>query len=285
LVGALITGLLIGCAEPEESKAPTAPAAVQKTPEPEAAKGEQNQVGTEATAKATKEEEMMRLRKATELALKERPALTGATVSAAGDTRAKQPLEPGAVWKPEGLNATQATQRIPQTGTAEQIAEIETKFGKIYLEFLPDVAPKTVANFKKLASSGFYDGTTFHRVIPRFVIQGGDPNSKDDDRANDGQGGPGWAIPAEFNNTEHARGVVSMARSNEPDSAGSQFFICLERLPHLDQKYTAFAKVIRGMDVVDKIAAVSRDRQDNPIDKIEMRVRLINREPVGPSGD
>ncbi|MBN2209281.1 MAG: peptidylprolyl isomerase [Candidatus Coatesbacteria bacterium] len=210
--------------------------------------------------------------------------LTGASVSPTGDTRAKQALEPAAVWKPE-LSATQATGRIPFTGIPEQIAEIETKFGKIYLEFLPDVAPKTVANFKKLASSGFYNGTTFHRVIPRFVIQGGDPNSKDDDRANDGLGGPGWSIPAEFNNTEHARGVVSMARSNQPDSAGSQFFICLERLPQLDQKYTAFAKVIHGMDVVDKIAAVNRDSKDNPMDKIEMRVRLVNRDAVGLSGD
>ena len=287
LVGALIAGLLIvGCAKPEESKAPTAPAAVQKTPEPEAAKGEQNKVGTVATATTAKEEERMRLRKATELALKDRAMLTGATVSATGQTRAKQSLEPGAVWKPEGLNATQATQKIPYVGTPEQIVEIETKFGKIYLEFLPDVAPKTVANFKKLASSGFFDGTTFHRVIPRFVIQGGDPNSKDNDRTNDGLGGPGWTIPAEFNNTEHARGVVSMARSNLPDSAGSQFFICLDRLPQLDQKYTAFAKVIRGMDVVDKIAAVNKDAQDNPTDKIEMKVRLINRgEFVGPSGD
>ncbi|HUT04655.1 MAG TPA: peptidylprolyl isomerase [bacterium] len=167
----------------------------------------------------------------------------------------------------------------------QEIAKVQTKFGDIYIEFYPDVAPKTVANFKKLASSGFYDGTTFHRVIPRFVIQGGDPYSKDDDRSNDGSGGPGWMIQAEFNDIKHERGVVSMARSSAPDSAGSQFFICLARLPSLDHKYTAFGRVIEGMDVVDKIAGVKTDARGNPTDKVEMRVTLFTKKLVGPSGE
>ncbi|MBN1592529.1 MAG: peptidylprolyl isomerase [Candidatus Coatesbacteria bacterium] len=165
---------------------------------------------------------------------------------------------------------------------APEIAEIETKFGNIRVEFYPNVAPKTVENFKKLAQSGFYSGTTFHRVIPGFVIQGGDPNSKDDDRSNDGRGGPGWTIKAEFNNVKHERGILSMARGPHPDSAGSQFFICLGSLPNLDHKYTVFGKVIDGMDVVDKIAAQKTDANDNPIDPVPMKVTLMEKRPVGP---
>jgi len=133
-------------------------------------------------------------------------------------------------------------------------------FGAIRIELLQDKAPQTVANFEKLARQGFYDGTTFHRVIPGFVIQGGDPNTRDRDPRNDGLGGPGYTIKAEFNDTPHVRGTVSMARSNAPDSAGSQFFIVLADHHELDGQYTAFGRVVDGMDVVDRIAAVEVDK-------------------------
>ncbi len=156
----------------------------------------------------------------------------------------------------------------PTAGTSEAV--IETKYGKMEIEFLPNVAPKTVENFKKLAGSGFYDKTTFHRVIPGFMIQGGDPNSKDDDRSNDGTGGPGYTIPAEFNSEKHVRGAVSMARSSDPNSAGSQFFIVVKDSSWLDGQYTIFGRVKSGMDVADKIVAVPRDARDNPLEKVEM---------------
>ena len=150
-------------------------------------------------------------------------------------------------------------------------AVIETSMGTIKIKFFPDKAPGHVENFKKLAKSGFYDGTTFHRVIPGFMIQGGDPNSKDDDRSNDGMGGPNYKIKAEFNDTHHKRGIVSMARSQDPDSAGSQFFICVADADFLDGKYTAFGEVTEGMAVVDKIVSVKRDDNDNPLEKVVMR--------------
>lgn len=154
------------------------------------------------------------------------------------------------------------------TQTEGKIAVLETNMGKITIELLPDVAPNHVENFKKLSRSGFYDGTTFHRVIPGFMIQGGDPNSKDDDRSNDGTGGPGYTIDAEFSDMKHVRGIVSMARSSDPNSAGSQFFIVVKDSPHLDRLYTAFGKVIEGLDVVDQIVSVPRDGRDNPIKKV-----------------
>ena len=134
---------------------------------------------------------------------------------------------------------------------ADEIAVIETTLGKIELEFLVDKAPGHVKNFKELAEKGFYDGTIFHRVIPGFMIQGGDPNSKSDDRSTHGTGDPGYTIKAEFNDTPHDRGVLSMARSSDPDSAGSQFFIVVEDSHFLDNKYTAFGRVIKGMKVAD----------------------------------
>jgi peptidyl-prolyl cis-trans isomerase B (cyclophilin B) len=150
-------------------------------------------------------------------------------------------------------------------------AVIETSMGKIVFDFLPKVAPKTVANFKKLSNECFYDGTTFHRVIPGFMIQGGDPNSKSSDRSTHGVGGPGYTIQAEFSRERHARGAVSMARSADPNSAGSQFFIVVQDAPHLDMQYTIFGRVKEGMDVVDKIVAVPRDSNDNPLERIEMK--------------
>lgn len=152
--------------------------------------------------------------------------------------------------------------------TEGKMAILETSMGNITIEFMPDVAPKHVENFKKLAKSGFYDGTTFHRVIPGFMIQGGDPNSKNEDKSMHGTGGPGYTIDAEFSNVKHERGIVSMARSSDPNSAGSQFFIVVKDAPHLDRQYSVFGKVTSGMDVVDKIVSAPRDARDNPIKRI-----------------
>jgi peptidyl-prolyl cis-trans isomerase B (cyclophilin B) len=154
-------------------------------------------------------------------------------------------------------------------------AIIETKFGSITLKFFPDAAPGHVKNFIDLAKKGFYDGTTFHRVIPGFMIQGGDPNSKNPDKRTHGTGGPGYTIKAEFNERPHKRGTLSMARSQSPDSAGSQFFICVKDSSFLDRQYTAFGEVESGMDVADKIVAQPKDQNDNPNDRIEMKVKIV----------
>ena len=127
------------------------------------------------------------------------------------------------------------------------------------------------------AEKGFYDGTTFHRVIPGFMIQGGDPNTKDPKGSRDrhGTGGPGHSVKAEFNDTPHKRGVLSMARSSDPNSAGSQFFICVKDSAFLDRQYTAFGRVVTGMEVADKIVAAPRDARDNPEERVEMKVRVM----------
>ena len=155
---------------------------------------------------------------------------------------------------------------------ANEIAVIETRLGNIELEFFTDKAPGHVKNFKTLAKTGFYNGTLFHRVIPGFMIQGGDPNSKSPDRSMHGMGGPGYSINAEFNNVKHDRGVLSMARSQDPNSAGSQFFIVVKDANFLDGKYTAFGKVIKGMEVADKIVNAPRDERDNPLESISMKI-------------
>jgi peptidyl-prolyl cis-trans isomerase B (cyclophilin B) len=147
--------------------------------------------------------------------------------------------------------------------------------GDIILRFYTDAAPNHVKNFVNLAKQKFYDGTTFHRVIPGFMIQGGDPNSKNPDRASHGMGGPGHRVKAEFNSRPHKRGVLSMARSNDPDSAGSQFFICVADANFLDWQYTAFGEVVSGMEVADKIVAMKRDGRDNPLERVEMTVSVI----------
>jgi peptidyl-prolyl cis-trans isomerase B (cyclophilin B) len=160
---------------------------------------------------------------------------------------------------------------------SETKAVIETKFGNIELKFFPEVAPQHVANFMDLAKKGFYDGTTFHRVIPGFMIQGGDPNSKNPDRSTHGTGGPGYTIKAEFNEKPHKRGALSMARAAHPDSAGSQFFICVADSSFLDKKYTVFGEVASGMEVADKIVSQRRDKTDNPLEKIEMKVKIVEK--------
>lgn len=152
---------------------------------------------------------------------------------------------------------------------SEVIGVIETNKGTIELKFFPEKAPNHVDNFKKLAGDGFYDGTLFHRVIPGFMIQGGDPNTKNhDDRGSHGTGGPGNNVDAEFNDIKHRRGIVSMARSQDPNSAGSQFFIVVKDSFFLDNNYTVFGEVVAGMEVADEIVSVERDTRDNPLDPV-----------------
>lgn len=144
-------------------------------------------------------------------------------------------------------------------------ADFKTNHGSFTIELFADKAPITVGNFRKLAESGFYDGTIFHRVIRGFMIQGGDPEGI-------GIGGPGYSIKGEFsmngvsNSLRHTRGVISMARSGHPDSAGSQFFIMVEDAPHLDGQYAAFGKVVEGLDTADQIVSARRDRSDKPLE-------------------
>jgi peptidyl-prolyl cis-trans isomerase B (cyclophilin B) len=169
----------------------------------------------------------------------------------------------------------------PQTAAGPK-AIIKTKYGDMHVKFYQDVAPKHVENFIKLAKSGFYDGTIFHRVIPGFMIQGGDPNTKNSLRKDTyGQGGPKdekgnpVLLKAEFNDTPHKRGIVSMARANEPDTAGSQFFIVVEPSHFLDGKYTAFGEVTKGLGVADKIVIVPRNDRDLPNERVEMTVTIV----------
>lgn len=160
-----------------------------------------------------------------------------------------------------------------------EIAILETSLGTMKVEFLTDKAPNTCANFKKLANAGFYDGTYFHRVIPGFMIQGGDILTRDADPGNDGTGRPGYTIDAEFNDTNHVPGILSMARTQQPNSAGSQFFIMHGQAPHLDGNYTAFGRVIDGLDVVDKIAAVKTqtgDEGSRPVENVYLHsVKIV----------
>ncbi len=165
----------------------------------------------------------------------------------------------------EPIHETRATITVTMKG------EI---WGQVVLRFYPDVAPNHVKNFCRLAQEGFYNGTTFHRVIPGFMIQGGDSNSKNPDRSTHGMGSPGYRLPAEFNGKPHKRGVLSMARAQDPNSAGSQFFICVADSLFLDGQYTAFGEVVSGMDVVDRVVNVKRDSHDNPRERIEVTVSI-----------
>ena len=148
--------------------------------------------------------------------------------------------------------------------SSNEVAVIKTNEGEMVVQFWTDAAPKTIENFKKLARQGFYDGTIFHRIVKEFMIQGGDPNSKDPAKENSyGQGGPGYQIKAEFNDHPHDPGVISMARSSDPDSAGSQFFICLAGVHRLDHQYTTFGKLIKGDDVLAKIGSTPVGRSSS----------------------
>ena len=175
-----------------------------------------------------------------------------------------------------------------------EVAVISTKYGDMIVEFYADVAPMHVESFVALANEKYFDGTTFHRVIPDFVIQGGDPNSKLENRSLHGTGGRAgkffgigdendsstWLIPQEFNSIPHEKGVLSMARTNDPNSASSQFFVCHGDPSFLDNNYTVFGKVIQGLEVIDSIANVEKDMNDNPLEKIEMTVKMVKRSEV-----
>jgi len=171
------------------------------------------------------------------------------------------------------------------TNAVKEVAVIKTSVGEMVVEFWPEAAPNTVENFKKLARQGFYNGTAFHRIVRGFMIQGGDPLSKTDD-AMVGTGGPGYQIKAEFNDHRHVRGVLSMARSRDPNSAGSQFFICLEAAPSLDGSYTAFGKLIKGEDVLVKIGDTpvtrgSGGENSKPVQRVAVEsIKIVPAETV-----
>ncbi len=171
---------------------------------------------------------------------------------------------------------------VSTAADTNEVAIIKTTAGEMVVEFWTDVAPKTVENFKTLAKKGFYDGQAFHRVIKGFMIQGGDPLTKDPSKEGAwGTGGPGYQIKAEFNDRSHKRGVLSMARSNNPDSAGSQFFICHGDPSFLDRQYTAFGKVIKGDDVLEKIATTPTHPQDRPDTRQGIEsVKIVPRDQV-----
>ena len=153
---------------------------------------------------------------------------------------------------------------------------VKTSFGNIKFNLLPDIATETVRNFSQLAKSGFYNGTLFHRIIPGFMIQGGDPNTKNSDKSTWGQGGPGYNLKAEFNTRSHLRGIVSMARATDPDSAGSQFFIVTSDSTFLDRQYTVFGEVVEGIEVADKIVNLPRDGNDCPKQEAKMLEVIIS---------
>lgn len=160
---------------------------------------------------------------------------------------------------------------------SEEKILIQTRHGDITVQLFPDLAPKHAESFRNLVKDGFYDGTCFHRVIPGFMIQGGDPNSKDAEaRHAHGTGGPGYSVPAEFSDRKHLRGTLSAARSQDPNSAGSQFFLCVADSPWLDGQYSIFGEVVSGIEVADKIVAEPRDERDNPLERVEVTMKLIS---------
>jgi peptidyl-prolyl cis-trans isomerase B (cyclophilin B) len=174
-------------------------------------------------------------------------------------------------------SSASATNSATSNGTnaapkaVKEVGVITTSEGVMVVEFYPDVAPNHVANFKKLAQKGYYDGQCFHRVIRGFMIQGGDPNTKDDSKKDSwGMGGPGYTINAEFNSKHHARGILSMARTPDPNSAGSQFFICHGDCGQLDGQYTVFGNLIKGFDVLDKIATTPTEGPDRPVKRVNI---------------
>ncbi len=155
-------------------------------------------------------------------------------------------------------------------------AILKTKFGEMEIVLFPELAPKHVESFVNLSKKGFYNGTIFHRVIPGFMIQGGDPYTKDPSKRDRyGTGGPGYTLPAEFNKVAHERGILSAARTADPNSAGSQFFIMTDKAPHLDGQYTVFGEVIKGMEVADMIVKQPRDPRDAPLERIEMTIEIV----------
>lgn len=170
-------------------------------------------------------------------------------------------------------------------GVKNEVGVIDTDFGPVVVEFYPDEAPNHVARFKELAREGFYDGVMFHRVIPGFVVQSGDPKTKEGsgyEPMEYGTGGSGQNLDAEFSDLKHKRGTLAMARSQDPNSADSQFYIALEAQPHLDGKYTIFGQVISGMDVIDRIAAAETDARDMPVEPVRIEtIKIMKRSEAG----
>jgi len=194
---------------------------------------------------------------------------TTSSTTAAADTAASATATDTATTAAAQENASMSNYE-------NKVAELHTSAGEIDIRFFPDVAPNHVKNFIDLANKGFYNGTKFHRVIPGFMIQGGDPNTKSGDPSSWGVGGSGTNVKAEFNTVSHKRGIVSMARAQHPDSASSQFFIVVADSPFLDRQYTVFGQVTKGMDVADKIVSAPRGANDRPnspttIDKVVIR--------------
>jgi len=202
---------------------------------------------------------------------------TAATASTTASTTTNTTAAPTTGGAPAPAAVPKAgDEEKPMSAYENKIAELHTTSGEIDIRFFPDKAPGHVKNFIDLAEKGFYNGSKFHRVIPGFMIQGGDPNTISGDPATWGTGGSGKNIPAEFNDVHHARGIVSMARSNDPNSASSQFFICVADAGFLDRQYTVFGEVTKGMDVADKIVNAPRGAQDRPnnpttIEKVVIR--------------
>ena len=164
----------------------------------------------------------------------------------------------------------------PTIGEQAPRVLLKTKFGEMEIVLFPDLAPKHVESFLKLANSGFYNGTIFHRILPGFMIQGGDPLTKDPANRNKyGTGGPGYTVPAEFSKVVHEKGILSAARTQDPNSAGSQFFIMVARAPHLDGQYTVFGEVVKGVEVAETIVNQPRDLRDNPVERIEMTIEVM----------
>lgn len=178
--------------------------------------------------------------------------------------------------------APAAANPVAMPAATGEVAVVTTSEGVMVLEFYPDVAPNHVENFKALAKKGFYDGTCFHRVIPGFMIQGGDPNTKDESaKGSWGMGGPGTTVNAEFNAKHHARGILSMARSSDPNSGGSQFFICHADAGNLDGQYTVFGNLIKGFDVLDKIATTPTEGSDRPVKRMNIEsIKIVPADSV-----
>jgi len=177
----------------------------------------------------------------------------------------------GQVWAkdPQIFLAAEGTGKAPR-------AVLKTKFGEMEIVFFPELAPEHVESFLTLAKKGYFNGTIFHRVIPGFMIQGGDPNTKDPTKQNAyGTGGPGYTVPAEFNKIPHERGILSAARTADPNSAGSQFFIMVAKSPHLDGQYTVFGEVVKGIEVADKVVSQPRNRSNMPLERIEMTIEVM----------
>ena len=254
----VISAFAIGCKKAEETKV-SAPAPAAPTQAAPAQAPEQKPVETPPPAPSQEKKKV----KTPSASMPKQKPIESQAAAPAPEKRGSRLTAPAPELTPKKPTETRAI--------------IETKFGNIELRFFPDAAPNHVKNFIELAKKGFYDGTTFHRVIPGFMIQGGDPNTKDPDKSKHGMGGPGYKIKAEFNAKPHKKGTLSAARAADPDSAGSQFFICVANTPFLDGQYTVFGEVVSGIEVVDKIVNQPRDNRDNPNERIEMKVGVTEK--------